>query len=75
MNNCLTALLAGSGGGELVTATPTFSLVADHVRAIGGSVREVPLDAEMRHDLVAIFKFDTKLSVCKRFDHVAFDLD
>jgi histidinol-phosphate aminotransferase len=50
----IAALLAGSGGGELVTATPTFSLVADHVRAIGGSVREVPLDAEMRHDLVAM---------------------
>jgi histidinol-phosphate aminotransferase len=50
----IAALLAGPGGGELVTATPTFSLVADHVRAIGGSVREVPLDADMRHDLVAM---------------------
>jgi histidinol-phosphate aminotransferase len=50
----IAALLAGPGGGELVTATPTFSFVADHVRAIGGSVREVPLDAEMRHDLMAM---------------------
>lgn len=50
----MAALLAGSGGGELITATPTFSFVADHVRAIGGSVREIPLDAGMRHDLKAM---------------------
>ncbi len=50
----IAALLAGSGGGELVTATPTFSFVAEHVRAIGGTVREIPLDAEMRHDLKAM---------------------
>lgn len=50
----IAALLAGSGGGELITATPTFSFVADHVRAIGGSVRELPLDSGMRHDLKAM---------------------
>jgi histidinol-phosphate aminotransferase len=50
----IAALLAGSGGGELVTATPTFSFAADHVRAIGGNVREVPLDSAMRHDLKAM---------------------
>ncbi|MCB1598185.1 MAG: aminotransferase class I/II-fold pyridoxal phosphate-dependent enzyme [Gammaproteobacteria bacterium] len=50
----IAALLAGSGGGELIAATPTFSFVADHVRAIGGSVREIPLDAGMRHDLKAM---------------------
>ena len=50
----IAALLAGSGGGELIAATPTFSFVADHVRAIGGSVREVPMDSGMRHDLKAM---------------------
>lgn len=48
------ALLAGAGGGELVMAAPTFLFVAGHVRAIGGSVREVPLDRQMRHDLKAM---------------------
>jgi histidinol-phosphate aminotransferase len=50
----IAALLAGSGGGELITATPTFSFIAEHVRAIGGTVREIPLDSEMRHDLKAM---------------------
>jgi len=41
-------------GGELVTAVPTFNLIADEVRAGGGTVREVPLDGELRHDLAAL---------------------
>jgi histidinol-phosphate aminotransferase len=48
----LAALAAG--GGELVTATPTFGLMAEEVRHAGGSVREVPLDAELRFDLAAL---------------------
>lgn len=50
----IAALLAGSGGGELIAATPTFAFVADHVRAIGGRVREIPLESGMRHDLQAM---------------------
>ncbi|MBM4222062.1 MAG: aminotransferase class I/II-fold pyridoxal phosphate-dependent enzyme, partial [Gammaproteobacteria bacterium] len=50
----IAALLAGTDGGEVITATPTFSFVAEHVRAIGGRVRQVPLDAGMRHDLKAM---------------------
>lgn len=48
----LAALAAGRG--ELVTAAPTFSLMAEEVRALGGAVREVPLDAQLRFDLGAL---------------------
>lgn len=50
----LAALATISGGGELLTATPTFSLLADEVRAAGGTVREVPLDARLAFDLPAM---------------------
>lgn len=50
----IAAVAHGVGGGEILTAAPTFSLAAEHARAIGGSVREVPLDAELRHDLPAM---------------------
>ncbi len=50
----IAALLTGPGGGELITAAPTFSFVAEHTRASGGSVREIPLDNELRHDLKAM---------------------
>lgn len=48
----IAAVLCGEG--ELVTATPTFSFVVEHVRAVGGSVREVPLDGQLRYDLKAL---------------------
>lgn len=50
----LAAIVYGLGQGELVTAAPTFSLTADHGRAVGASVREIPLDADLRHDLRAM---------------------
>jgi histidinol-phosphate aminotransferase len=50
----IAAVLFGLGAGELVTARPTFGMAADHVRAIGGRVREVPLDAGLRLDLEAM---------------------
>ncbi len=50
----LAAVVYGLEQGELVTATPTFSLAADHARAVGASVREIPLDADLRHDLKAM---------------------
>jgi histidinol-phosphate aminotransferase len=50
----LAAVVYGLDRGELVTAVPTFSLVADHARAVGATVREVPLDTDMRHDLGAM---------------------
>lgn len=47
----MAALLYGADGGEVVAAVPTFDFLQTYVRAIGGAVVEVPLDAEMRHDL------------------------
>ena len=50
----IAAMLYGLESGELVVGTPTFEMAGEHVRAIGGSVREVPLDGELRFDLAAL---------------------
>lgn len=50
----IAALLAGIDGGEVLSATPTFDLVAVQARAAGAVVRELPLDAQMRFDLPAL---------------------
>lgn len=50
----LAALVAGAGGGEMLTCAPTFDYAAGQVRAIGGRARELPLDAAMRFDLPAL---------------------
>ncbi len=47
----IAAMLYGLDHGELITASPTFPMVAEHARAIGGTVREVPLDASLCFDL------------------------
>jgi histidinol-phosphate aminotransferase len=36
---------------EVVAAVPTFGFLQDYARTLGATVREVPLDGEMRHDL------------------------
>lgn len=50
----IAALLAATAPGEVLTATPTFDLVAVQARAAGATVRELPLDAQMRFDLPAL---------------------
>ena len=40
--------------GEIVAAKPTFSMLVGYARNTGATVREIPLDQEMRHDLVAM---------------------
>ncbi len=50
----IAAIVYGLERGELLTAAPTFTMAADHARAIGASVREVPLDGNLRHDLKAM---------------------
>jgi histidinol-phosphate aminotransferase len=50
----LATMATPAGRGELLTATPTFSLLPDEVRAAGGTVREVPLDARLAFDLAAL---------------------
>lgn len=40
--------------GELVTAWPTFGQIMAYAEKLGATVRRVPLDARMRHDLGAL---------------------
>jgi len=50
----LAGLICGVERGALVIAQPTFTFAADYARELGATIREVPLDAEMRHDLDAM---------------------
>lgn len=40
--------------GEIVAAKPTFAMLTAYARNTGGTVREVLLDSDMRHDLAAM---------------------
>ncbi|MCB1623580.1 MAG: histidinol-phosphate aminotransferase family protein [Pseudomonadales bacterium] len=42
------------GRGELVTAWPTFEQITTYAERLGATVRRVPLDRQMRHDLTAL---------------------
>lgn len=53
------ALAFGLGGGEVLTAEPTFGLLALFVERAGGRVRLVPLDAGAAHDLDAMARQTT----------------
>ncbi len=48
------ALAFGLGGGNVICAKPSFSFLRNYALRLGCSAREVPLDANMRHDLVAM---------------------
>ncbi len=50
----ITGLLAGISDGEVILAKPTFGLAGDHAKAVGATLREIPLDGEFRHDLKAM---------------------
>ncbi len=50
----ISALAYGQQGGRVVAATPTFSFLPGYARSIGCEVDEVPLDADMKHDLDAM---------------------
>lgn len=50
----IAGIVFGLERGELLTAVPTFTMIADHARAIGAMVREIPLDGAMRYDLAAM---------------------
>ena len=47
------------GRGELVTAWPTFNQITAYAEKLGASVKRVPLDAAMRHDLPAMAQATT----------------
>ncbi|MBI4428842.1 MAG: histidinol-phosphate aminotransferase family protein [Ignavibacteriales bacterium] len=44
-------LLCGREKAEIVAAHPTFELLVDYARNIGATIHQVPLDADMKHDL------------------------
>ncbi|MDH3510291.1 MAG: aminotransferase class I/II-fold pyridoxal phosphate-dependent enzyme [Gammaproteobacteria bacterium] len=50
----IAGLLYGRPGGEIVAAKPTFDVLPSYARALGCTLQEVALDAEMRHDLDAM---------------------
>ncbi len=50
----LAGLICGVERGALVMARPTFTFAADYARELGATIREVPLDQAMRHDLGAM---------------------
>jgi histidinol-phosphate aminotransferase len=49
------AAIAFSGGdGEVVTPWPTFAFLPEYARRLGATLREIPLDEAMNHDLRAM---------------------
>lgn len=50
----IAGLVYGAGGREIVAARPTFGFLQDYARQLGAVITEVPLDADLRHDLRAM---------------------
>lgn len=50
----IAALTYGLGRGEIIAAHPTFDFLQSYARTLGATVKDVPLDAAMRHDLPAM---------------------
>ena len=46
--------LYGRDGGEIVAALPTYSELTDYAQGVGASVKFVPVDKELKHDLNAM---------------------
>jgi histidinol-phosphate aminotransferase len=46
--------LYGQGGGEIIAAQPTYSELTDYARYSGASLKFVPVDKELKHDLSAM---------------------
>jgi len=51
---CVAALAHGIKGGDIVAATPTFEALPEYAAHMGLVVHAVPLDADHKHDLVAM---------------------
>jgi histidinol-phosphate aminotransferase len=47
-------LLYGRNGGEIIAAQPTYTELTEYAQVHGATVRFVPVDAELRHDLKAM---------------------
>jgi histidinol-phosphate aminotransferase len=46
--------LYGHGGGEIIAARPTYSELTDYAKYSGASLKFVPVDKELKHDLNAM---------------------
>lgn len=60
----LAALAFAQRGGEVVAATPTFFVLMDVAKRLGAILKEIPLDATLKHNLDAILNAvtaDTKI--------------
>ena len=51
---CALALLYGRDGGEFIAAEPTYLELPEYARTLGATVRFVPVDARLCHDLPAM---------------------
>ena len=51
---CALGLLCGRDGGEIIAAEPTYAELTSYARARGATLRFVPVDAQLRHDLPAM---------------------
>jgi histidinol-phosphate aminotransferase len=47
-------LLVGRDGGEIIAALPTYSELPDYAKGAGASLKFVPVDKELKHDLNAM---------------------
>lgn len=50
----IAALMACGNGGELVAATPSFPFLQLYAKRLGATLKEVPLNSDMVHDLEAM---------------------
>ena len=53
-------LLVGRDGGEIIAALPTYSELPDYAKGAGASLKFVPVDKELKHDLNAMRAAVTK---------------
>ncbi|MDB6091277.1 MAG: hypothetical protein JWN85_4061 [Gammaproteobacteria bacterium] len=51
---CALGLLHGRNGGEIIAAAPTYSELPDYARHVGATLKFVPVDKQLRHDLTAM---------------------
>src|SRR5256714_13858864 len=51
---CALGLLCGRDGGEIIAAAPTYAELPDYARLRGATLKFVPVDAGLRHDLPAM---------------------
>jgi histidinol-phosphate aminotransferase len=51
---CALGLLCGRDGGEIIAAQPTYDELGHYAQRSGATVKPVPVDAQLRHDLPAM---------------------